>query len=326
MFGFLVKLVLFFVVLPMFLLGFLGQGLLGIAGDVGLQEVHHSLNPKAKDKVAIITISGLILEAEGGYVKKQIDAVRNDPDVKAVVLRVDSPGGTITASDYLYHHLKELTDDRGLPLVVSMGGLCASGGYYVSMVVGDRPDSILAEPTTWTGSIGVIIPHYDVSGLMQKWDIREDSVASHELKGMGSPTRTMTDQERGIFQDLVNDAFDRFKEIVRSGRHEFRGDKGSSELDKIATGQVFTAKQAVKSGLVDRIGFIEDEVDRAVELASLKSSRVNVVKYRKPVTLVDAVLGASSQAKGFQLSQFLDLSAPRAYFLCTKLPISLGNN
>ena len=131
-------------------------------------ERYHSLAKNASKKIAIINVQGLITEGDG-FVKKQIDRVKQDPDVVGVVLRVDSPGGTVTGSDYIYHHLRKLAEDRKLPLVVSMGGICASGGYYISMAVGDEPDAIFAEPMTWTGSIGVIIPHYDFSGLLGKY-------------------------------------------------------------------------------------------------------------------------------------------------------------
>ena len=105
---------------------------------------------------------------EESFAKKQIDQVRDDNHVKAVVLRVDSPGGTVTGSDYIYHHLKKLAEERQIPMVVSMGSVAASGGYYVAMAAGEKENTIYAEPTTWTGSIGVIIPHYDLTGLLEK--------------------------------------------------------------------------------------------------------------------------------------------------------------
>src|SRR5262249_41128055 len=135
-----------------------------------IEERYFSHSETAQQKVAIITIEGTILHSDG-FAKWQIDQVAKDPDVKAVVVRVDSPGGTVTGSDYLYHHLKMLRDGehngRKVPLVVSMGGIAASGGYYLSMAAGDVPDTIFAERTTWTGSIGVIIPHFSVADLLE---------------------------------------------------------------------------------------------------------------------------------------------------------------
>ena len=154
------------------------------------QEKYHSLAKFATKKIAIIEVSGAIMEGEDSFAEKQIDRVTaKTPMSSASCVRVNSPGGTVTGSDYIYHHLRELAEKRKLPIVVSMGSVCASGGYYVAMAVGSQPDTIFAEPTTWTGSIGVIIPHFDVSGGLAKLGISEDSIASGPLKKMGSPTR-----------------------------------------------------------------------------------------------------------------------------------------
>ena len=278
-------------------------------------------------KVAIITLEGTILHGDG-FVKKQIDQIRKDDAVKAIVLRVNSPGGTVTASDYLYHHLKKLVEERKLPLVVSMGGIAASGGYYVSMAVGDRPETIFAEPTTWTGSIGVVIPHYNVAGLMDKWQIEDDSVKSHRLKQMGTPTRVMTEEEREIFQGLVDDSFGRFKEIVKAGRPAFQ--EHEEALSKVATGQVFTTRQALANGLVDKEGFIEDAIDQAIALAKLDKQEVKAVKYKRSAGLVDLLLSSAQsrtapQGATADLALLLELASPRGYYLCTWLPTAAVN-
>ncbi|GAB6164856.1 hypothetical protein JCM19992_08560 [Thermostilla marina] len=304
-------------------IGFLGAAVVGMSGQTKLREEFVSHNRFADNTIAIIRVEGLIVDGEG-FVKKQIDAVSKDESVKAVVLRVDSPGGTVTGSDYIYHHLVEMRKKRNIPIVVSMGSLAASGGYYVSMAVGDTEDAVFAEPTTWTGSIGVIIPHYNAAGLCEKLGIEEDSIASHRLKGMGSFARKMTDEERAIFQGLVDDSFARFKEIVQQGRPRFR--KHPEELDKLATGQVFTANQALESGLVDKIGFLEDAVDRAVELAGLSKDDVRVIRYRKEPTLSDILLGSDVKTSLRQSSRFedlLDLTVPKAYYLYGDLPTLL---
>src|SRR4051794_14367085 len=128
-----------------FVMGLVCIGLLVTLNDYfdtsgGIEEKFVSGEKSAQDKIAIITVSGTILEGDG-YVKHQIDKVREDKHVKAVVVRVDSPGGTVSGSDYIFHHLKKLRDDKSLPLVVSMGSMAASGGYYVSMAVGKTPDT-----------------------------------------------------------------------------------------------------------------------------------------------------------------------------------------
>ena len=297
------------------------SGFFSFGDDDTLHEQYHSLSRHATEKIAVITLEGTILDGDG-FVKRQIDHVRDDEMVKAVVLRVNSPGGTVSGSDYLYHHLKKMVADRKLPLVVSMGGIAASGGYYVSMAVGDEKDVIFAEPTTWTGSIGVVIPHYDVSGLMERLQVSEDSIKSHRLKQMGNPMRPMTEEEREIFQVLVSDSFGRFKEIVKAGRPRFKND--DKALDKVATGQVFTTHQALASGLVDKEGFVEDAIDRAIQLANLNKDHVRAVKYKHLGGIFDMLdLRARSRAASpvGELAAFLDLATPRAYYLCTWLPV-----
>jgi protease-4 len=290
----------------------------------GIEEKYVSGDKSGQDKVAIITVSGLITEGEG-YVKHQIDKVKNDKHVKAIVLRVDSPGGTVSGSDYIFHHLKKLRDDKSLPLVVSMGGIAASGGYYVSMAVGNQEDSIFAEPTCTTGSIGVMIPHYDVSGLLSRWDIKDDSFATHPRKLMLSMTREMTSEERELVQEHIEDMFERFKTIVKEGRPFFA--KNPGDLDKLATGEIFTADKALKNKLIDKIGFQEDAIDRAMELASLNKDKTKVVRYKRPLSLTEGLgLGKapSGSVGGLDMQALLDFSAPRAWYVASNLPALLS--
>lgn len=291
----------------------------------GIRERFHSGFEQGRDKVAVITVRGVILEGDG-FVKRQIDRVRKDPSVKAVVVRIDSPGGTVTGSDYIYHHLKKLREERNLPLVVSMGSMAASGGYYIAMAVGDQEKAIFAEHTTTTGSIGVIVPHYDLSGLMARYDVRDDSISSHPRKQILSVTRAMSEEDRAIIQAYVNESFQRFKEIVKSGRPQLRQANGTdtprleNDGHDLATGEIFTAGQAKQYGLVDEIGFIEDAIDRAIELAGLQKDSVRVVQYRRPTSLIDLVGMVEASEPDFSLSALLELSAPRAYYLATSLP------
>ncbi|MEX2114838.1 MAG: signal peptide peptidase SppA, partial [Pirellulales bacterium] len=239
-----------FLLVALWILGALGN--YG-ADDDGVTEHWHSLSRTSADKVAIIAIEGTILGDET-FIKRQIDRVRDDESVKAVVVRVDSPGGTVTGSDYIYHHLKRLAEERNIPLVVSMGGIAASGGYYVAMAAGDTKNNVFAEPTTWTGSIGVVIPHYNLAGLLQKIDVRDDSIASNPLKLMGSPTRDFPEpiraEEQKILQELVDASFADFKEIVLASRTALRDDQAAQEV--AFTGRIFTAKQALDNHLVDK--------------------------------------------------------------------------
>lgn len=273
------------------------------------------------DKIAIISVSGVIMEGDG-FVKRQIDRVRADNKVKAIVLRVESPGGTVTGSDFIYHHLKRLREERDIPIVVSMGSVAASGGYYVAMAVGDRKDSIYAEPTTTTGSIGVIIPHYDITGLMKEWGVKDDSFASHPRKQMLSMTREISPDERKVLEAYLGETFARFKEIVRAGRPALRDDE--VKLRKLATGEIFTATQAKNEGLVDQIGFIEDAIERAIEVAGLEKDDVHVVRYERPISLFDFAGFSQADAVKLDLATLFELTTPRAYYLTTTLPLLLS--
>lgn len=282
----------------------------------GIQEKFHSGSQTASKKIAVIRAVGVLADSNG-FVKQQIDRIRKDEEVRAIVLRVDSPGGTVSASDYLYHHLCQLRDDRDLPIVVSMGGIAASGGYYIAMVSGDQENVIYAEPTSTTGSIGVIIPHYNISRLLEDWKVENDSIVSHPRKQLLSMTKPVSAEDRAILQRYVDQSFERFKEIVKSGRPMFREDKAL--LEKLATGEIFTAQQAVESRLVDRIGFLEDAIDRAAELAGLNVDNVRVVSYRRPPTVLGAVGFAESNETSLEQA-IINLSVPRAYYLFTTLP------
>ena len=314
-----------------------GLGLLAAVGSAGafgqyfqrdsrVVEKWHSLSKTAPAKVAIVSVTGAIMGGDG-FARAQLDRVADDESVKAIVLRVDSPGGTVSGSDEIHHRLSKLVRDRELPVVVSMGGLAASGGYYVAMANGGGDDVIFAEPATLTGSIGVIIPHFDLSRMIERFDVRDDSIASGPLKEMLSPTKKrspeLAERERKILESLVNDMFVRFKEIVQGGRPKL----DAAAVDKVATGQIFTAKQALDAGLVDRIGFLEDAVDRAVELAGLTDSTARVVKYSKPRGLIDEVLGGSATPGArLSLEAFAELTTPRAWYLCSWWPALVASH
>jgi protease-4 len=305
-----------------------------------LAERWHSLSREAPNKVAIIDIVGAIMGGSG-FARRQIDQVAEDESVKAVVLRVDSPGGTVAGSDELHHRLAEVVRKRDLPVVVSMGSIAASGGYYVAMANGGRDDVIFAEPATLTGSIGVIIPHYDFSRALKRLDVADDSITSGPLKEMLSPTKErppeLAERERKVLQSLVDDMFGRFKEVVHGGRPRL----DEAAIDAVATGQVFTARQAKDAGLVDRIGFLEEAVDRAVELAGLTKDTARVVRYERPRDLLDQLLGvdvaaAARTAAGARpladaplgrsvLDAFVEWTTPRPWYLCSWWPAILSS-
>ncbi len=274
-----------------------------------LPEKYVSGNKNAPDKVAILTISGTILGGENSFIKKQIDSISKDQQVKVVVLRIVSPGGTISGSDYYLEHLKRMKNERGIPVIVSMGSLATSGGYYVAMA----GDILFAEHTTITGSIGVIAPMYNLSGLCQKIGISADPIVSGPMKGMGNITKPMSEEEKKIWQALIDDSFERFKQIVREGRPQFAAKP--EELDEIATGQVYTANQALDNGLIDKIGFLDDAIEAAMSTVGLNANNCKVVKYSSRQNLFDALLESRSEEASVQARILNLLTTPQPYYL-----------
>ena len=274
-------------------------------------------NRSADKKVAIITIEGMIISKEDGYIARQIRQALSDDSVKAIVLRVDSPGGTMSGSDYYLHLLKQMkATKKGVPVVVSMGSIAASGGYYVSMV----GDKIYAEPSTITGSIGVIASLFDASELLEKIGVEMTPIVSGPFKTMGSFTKPMTEEERALFQRLIDDNFDRFKTVIREGRRHFANNP--AELDELATGQVFSANDAVANKLIDAIGFIDDAVEDAGLSAGMAERDYRVIQYKPKLSFMETLLESRASDGLVSGKTFFDLTTPRIYLLCPQvLPV-----
>ena len=292
------------------------------------QEKYHSLAQFATKKIAIVEVSGAIMEGEDSFAEKQIDRVRQDPDVVGVVVRVNSPGGTVTGSDFIYHHLRELAEKRKLPIVVSMGSVCASGGYYVAMAVGSQPNTIFAEPATWTGSIGVIIPHFDVSGGLAKLGISEDSIASGPLKKMGSPTRPMIrDREKDYANAWSTTAS---KTSRRSSSAAGRSSKTIAAGTRRSCHRPDFHRQASASERPGRSHRLYRGRHRAGDRTGRrKQGSVRCVKYEKRPYALRRAARSRIQVQSrsmVDLSALIDVATPRAYYLWSWLPAALSNS
>ncbi len=278
-----------------------------------LTEKHIAGSTSASDKIAVVAIEGVIMEGFLGFVQKEIEQAARDSHVKAVVLRINSPGGTITASEELHRLIVRLrdgdttTDWSPRPLVVSMGSITASGGYYAAVPAG----TLFAEPTTITGSIGVYISLPNVVGLGQKVGVTVNTIKAGEIKDSGSPFAEMNDKEKQVFKDMVDAAYDRFLNVVETGRKPKLTRKKLLERFMVtplrpdpqaepkpaapyqryrADGGVFTAAKAKELGLVDAVGTLEDAIKAAAQTAGITS--YNAVQYQKPRTLADLLLNA----------------------------------
>lgn len=252
-------------------------GLSSSGGEVGLGETHISGSGAAK--IAVISLNGTVgAEAgnvwEGGsgisteIVTSALKQAADDEIVKAVILRINSPGGSAVVSDEIFESIRQFKADYGKPVVASLGDTAASGGYYIAAAA----DKIVANPSTMTGSIGVIMQTYNASGLLDKVGVKSETIQSGAMKDIGSVSRSMTDSERAVLQSVVDGAYQQFVDRVVEGRGLER-----SKVLELADGRVYVGSQAKANGLVDELGNLETAVGVAKRLADLQEA--TVVRY-----------------------------------------------
>jgi protease-4 len=225
-----------------------------------------SLRPPKADVI------GPVRDSPVSRLVEALDQAREDPQVEALVLRIDSPGGTATASDVAYQEVLRFKRERDLPVVAHMIGTATSGGYYLAMAA----DTVVAHPTTVTGSIGAIFLGVSLAGLMEKLGIEDQTIVAGVHKNAASPLRRMTRGERAHFQSVLDDLHGRFQRVVEAGRPGL----DAAQVAALSDGRIFTATQARERGLVDEVGDLELAVDRARERAGLTESRL--VTYHRP--------------------------------------------
>ncbi len=235
-----------------------------------------------RDKVAVIDVEGLIVNAKGSGLlggggenpvslfRERLDAAADDKRVKAVVLRINSPGGGVTASDIMYRDLCKFRDQTHKPVVACMMDVAASGGYYLAMGC----DRVYAHPTTVTGSIGVIMSLYNASGLCQMIGVSSAPIKSGPNKDIGNPARPMTEQERQILQGMVTSFYDQFVHVVAENRGGCARPLTEERIRALADGRVYTGLEAHKLGLVDEVGYLEDAIRCAMDMACVKDAAV----------------------------------------------------
>jgi protease-4 len=229
-----------------------------------------------RDKIAIIDVSGMIMNARSSGLfgdgdnmmslfRERLEAAAADPRVKAVVLRINSPGGAVTASDIMYHDLVEFRHKTGKPVVACMMDIAASGAFYLAMGC----DLVIAHPSTITGSIGVIMSLYNAAGLAEKIGIASNPIKSGPIKDIGNPLREMTPEERAVLQQLVNTFYDQFVRIVAVGRR-----MPEEQVRVLADGRVYAGTEAQRLGLVDQVGYLEDAICSAKAMAHVGDAAV----------------------------------------------------
>ncbi len=220
------------------------------------------------EKVALIRIEGPILDA-----KDTIDELKEhlkDPSIKAIVLRIDSPGGAVAPSQEIYEEVRKAVAKK--KVVISMGSVAASGGYYIA----SPATRIVANPGTLTGSIGVIMEIPNIEGLMNKIGVKTEVIKSGRHKDLASMFRGIKKEEREILQNVLDNVHEQFIRAVAEGRNMLPDD-----VKKIADGRIFTGEQALKAGLIDELGNLEDAIKTAAKLAGIKGEPTVVSKEEK---------------------------------------------
>lgn len=298
------------------LLVFTASGCVLVTGDIDPLSrrprplTERVVSGSGRAKILLLDLTGVITSEEssgplgiGGSESAvaRLDAelvlAAEDDDVRAIVVRINSPGGTVTASDIIYQRLMRFKAEHGVPVLVQMMDVAASGGYY-SALAGDE---IVATPTTVTGSIGVIFNNVSVAGLMEKLGVRDQTVASGAMKDIGSPLRTMTPAEREVLEKLIGDFQSRFVALVRERRPTLTPEMSATMTD----GRVFSADQALQGGLVDSIGYLDDTITRAKTRAGVSEARV--IRYRRANEFDDGIYaraGAPAQVTQVSLLNF----------------------
>jgi protease-4 len=246
------------------------------------------------DRIAMIPVEGVINDGMAKNVNRHLKQYGDDSRVKAIILRVDSPGGGVSASQEIYREVKRVKEEKKKTVVVSMASVAASGGYYIACPA----DKIFANPGTVTGSIGVIAEWINYKGLAEWAKLKPVVFKSGEFKDTGSPTRELTEAEKKYFQEMIDEFYNQFVGAVAEGR-QGKGEAGAEltreRVVKLADGRVYTGETAKKTGLVDEIGNYEDVVKATAKLVNIKGEPqiVTPPKQKEGFTILDLLLGTT---------------------------------
>jgi len=254
----------------------------------------------SNNKIAVISIQGVLTSSTDTI--REFKKYEEDKDVKALVLRIDSPGGTVVAAQEIYEEIQKLRENK--VVLASMGNVAASGGYYVASAT----EEIVANPGTLTGSIGVISEYPNIEQLMKKVGLRSEVMKSGRFKDLGNPTREMTEEERQILQDLLDNIHMQFIRDVALGRG-----RTVEEIEPLADGRVFTGEQAKENGLVDRLGNFQDALDRAAELAGIEGKPVIIYPEEKRKKIWEYLIQSVAEVMGSVLRSPFEQMAPMSF-------------
>jgi len=310
--------VAFFAAMMLFVIVFLIGIVAGVSGlaaameDKGLSNVS-TMNDGSSSVIAVLDISGIIDGASASYATEAVNAILKNNNVRAVVLRVDSPGGGVTASDEIWHEIQRLKE-ANLPVVASYGSVAASGGYYISCC----SDYIMAQETTITGSIGVIANILTFQDSLEKLGIKPVTLIAKDSpqKSVANDVyRNWTIKDKQTVTGFLNAAYDVFLSRVREGRGHII--KDSKTIESVANGSAYTSQEALSNGLIDGIGYLGDAIAVAKEKSNLAKTDPTILRYSPRKQGFGGFFGASSGAMTTnQLKTALhELSMPELMYL-----------
>ncbi len=297
-------------------------GIVGTIAGSGQEGVvlHETYRSGSGSTVAIIPIEGIINGRQASFVRAAVDDILNDRGVRSVILRVNSPGGEVTASDEIWYEVNRLKA-KGLPVIASYGGVAASGGYYVSC----GADYIMAQETCITGSIGVIAQILTFEGLMDKVGVHPVTLVatgSPEKSVANDVFRAWNEADKTKVRIMLDSAYSAFSKRVQDGRKAVLTNEAM--VSAVANGSIYTAQQAKDNGLIDAIGYLDDAIAYAETKAGMATSTGHVIIIRQPPTLMGAIMGAEASARENQTLKFdadsirtiaTDLASPRMMYL-----------
>ena len=262
----------------------------------------------ARAKIAVITVEGIIYGESAKDVYSQLEKARHDKRVKGVIIRVDSPGGLISASDQIYKEILKYRQEEGKPVVAFMQDVAASGGYYTSVAC----EKIIAEPTALTGSIGVIMGHFVFQELLEnKLGILPVILKSGKKKDWPSSFQVPTEEQLQYLQDkLITPAYERFVQVVAEGR---QSQLTVDDVRRLADGGILGAQEALNEKLIDEIGYLDEAIGVAKSLAGIKEARV--VEYRKPFSLASFLSYRSQGVLKINRATLYELNTPQVMYL-----------
>jgi len=260
---------------------FLGISFLYLAKITSVSDRYYEQTGSGSGKIAVVNLDFTILSSES--IVRQFNKFRDDKSIKAIILKVNTPGGGVAASQEMYEIIRK-TRDKGKPVIVSISSLGASGGYYAPC----GGSIIIADPGSLVGSIGVIMNLMNFKELAEKIGVSETIIKSGELKDAGNPFRDINEKDKEYFQDIVNDSYDQFLDVVSRER---KMDK--EKLKEYANGRVFTGRQAKDIGLIDSLGTFEDAVRIAAGMAGIDGEPA-IVRERERLSLTERILDGFS--------------------------------